>query len=212
MNNITSVIQKAKDFLINNPYDEGHDLYHHLAVWKNAQHIARHIKESADIKSLHIACFWHDVVTTPIENRNFKDRDKMTIKTAEYLQKLMLELGCNKDLIERTIIAVCEHDLNSRPTTIEGKILYDADKLEFLNVKRWIKILDALKTGKMVKIKLFLYKKAGKRWISKLKRMYNFDYTRKLHDKKVNEILNNSTANKIAADLGEDLRKILIGE
>lgn len=206
------MINEAKKFLQQNPYDVGHDLVHHQNVWRTAQDIARNISIPADLRALKIASFWHDVVTTQIQNRNFKGRDKITLQTAGYLENLMQSLGFESEFIEKVIIPVKTHEIRNKQTTIEARILYDADKLEWLNVQRWKRLLSALKTGRMAKIKLFLYKKIAKRWLKKLRRLYNFDYSRKLHDQRVQIILNSEEARRMAKDLNEDLKKMLVNQ
>lgn len=211
MDKFLKIIVVGERFLKSNPYDEGHDLTHHQNVWKNAQDIAKNINIPYDKNALYISSIWHDVVTTNIKDRNFKDRNKITEKTCQYLENLMKAEGLKEDLIEKTIMAIRYHDTKSKPVNTEGKILYDADKLEMLNVSRWKRILGAIKKGRMPKIKLMLYKKFGKYWLKRLKSKYNFDYTRKLHENKVKLILNNQEAQTMAKELGEDLKSILRG-
>lgn len=211
MDKISKLIEEGEKLLKSNPYDEGHDLTHHQNVWENAQDIAKNINIPYDKNTLHIASIWHDVVTTEIKDRNFKDRNKITEKTCIYLGNLMRTEELTENLIERTILAIRYHDTKSKPVNTEGKILYDADKLEMLNVNRWKRILGAIKKGSMPKIKLMLYKKFGKYWLKRLKSKYNFDYTRRLHDNKVKLLLNNQEAQTMAKELGEDLKSILSG-
>ncbi len=208
---INKIINEAKRLLQENPYDEGHDLTHHLEVWGNAQDIANNINIEVDKDALYIACMWHDVVITDIEDRNFKQRGRIVDSTSNYLEGLLRKDGFSDSFIDKTILAIRLHEYKRKPTTVEGKILYDADKLEYIGLNRWKRIFHTLKTGKMSKIKFFIYKQAGKRYLKHLKEKYHFDYTRELHDERVKLILQDKEARQMAKELGENLESILVG-
>lgn len=211
MNNIEQVISKSKKLLDANPYDEGHTFQHHEQVWTNAKKIIKHEKLAIDKIALQIACLWHDVLVNNVKDRNFIGRSSIIVDTCRYLSSLMNQLNFDQETIDKTTTAIGEHERRSIPKSLEGKVLWDADKLEWLSLKRWKKIYQSYKSGKMSKLRLFLYKKAGKIWLKTLKNRYNFESTKKIHDQKIKQLLNNKDIQLMAKEFGEDLNKVLIG-
>jgi hypothetical protein len=211
MTDINKIVNTAKELLEKESYDEGHDWIHHQQVWDNAKQIVDKEKIEVDKVALQVACYWHDVMVENVPDKNFRNRGNIIDNTCKYLEKLMSDLEFEPDTITKTLTAIKEHERKSVPKTTEGKVLWDGDKLEWLSCRRWLKIYQSFKDKKMSKLKMFLYKRAGKLWLKTLRKRYSFDYTRQLHDQRVQEILHNKQILAIADEFGENLTSILLG-
>ena len=109
--------------------DSAHDFDHILRVYKNAQKICK--KEKANEKLVLSAVLLHDLVSYPKSDK----RSKMSSTESAKKSKSILKKH-NFSNEEITIIsnAISEHSFsqNKIPTSIEGKILQDADRLDAL--------------------------------------------------------------------------------
>ena len=109
--------------------DSAHDFGHVMRVYKNAQKICK--KEKANEKLVLSAALLHDLVFYPkSDKRSRMSSIESAIKSKSILKKY------NFSNAEITIIsnAIEEHSFsqNKIPTSIEGKILQDADRLDAL--------------------------------------------------------------------------------
>ncbi len=206
MKNVPKIIQRAETLLKEHPYDVGHDLEHHLEVWKLAQDIANHIEEKVDYDALQLAVMWHDVVTLEKFDNTFKDRDRITEKTADELEELLKKEKFTKSFISKVILAILHHGFEDQQVNTEGEILYDADKLSALDVTRWIKLFDAAKAGRLSPVSVEAYKKSGKKWISTMRGKLHFQYSKNLHDRMIKALLKDEKAIAIAKTAGWDLK------
>lgn len=125
-----ALILEAKKILEKESFDIGHDLSHHYKVWDNAIQIVllENILNKVDLDLLTIACWWHDV------DRGNKDNTKKFEKAANEFELSELQI---KKIIE-IINSHSFHDARSNLT--EAKVLFDADKIEYINPARWILI------------------------------------------------------------------------
>ena len=64
------------------------------------------------------------------------------------------------------VLAIKYHGFNQQPVNNEGKVLWDADKLEGLNLDRWQRLVTAVRQRDIGN--------------------WQFDYSRQLHDKRIN--------------------------
>lgn len=116
------------------PVEDGaHNLAHFRRVWHSAKFIAEHETEQADLLTLLTAAYFHDLVSLP---KNHPDRSKSSLLSAEQTETLiknefpdfpMEVLGGVKHAIHAHSFSA-----NVTPTTIEAKILQDADRMEAL--------------------------------------------------------------------------------
>ena len=85
-------------------------------------HLAREIGESEqyDDDVLHAACFLHNIEVPA----------RRLAEAAEKAELILAETGFPPDRIPRVIQAIREHRPGSRPTSMEGKLLYDANLLD----------------------------------------------------------------------------------
>lgn len=102
----------------------GHDYHHTLRVYRNALMIAKEVPCSLEVVSM--AALLHDV-----------DDEKLFQSTGyQYGRRFMEEVGLSTDLIEAVLEVVHTVSFKNRgdgkPTTIEGMIVQDADRLDAL--------------------------------------------------------------------------------
>ncbi|MEK0382289.1 MAG: HD domain-containing protein [Nitrosopumilus sp.] len=109
--------------------DPAHDFEHVLRVYANAEKIC--MKEKIEKKLVLTATLLHDIVSFPkTDKRSKTSSTKSAIKAKKILQKLNYSI----DEIKIITDAIESHSFskNKKPTTIEGKILQDADRLDAL--------------------------------------------------------------------------------
>lgn len=109
--------------------DSAHDFEHIMRVYKNAQKICQ--KEKANKKLVLSAVLLHDIVSYPKSDKRSKFS---SVKSAEASKKILKKYGFSSKEIQIISEAIKEHSFsqNKIPTTLEGKILQDADRLDAL--------------------------------------------------------------------------------
>ena len=125
--------------------DPAHDFDHIMRVYKNAQKICK--KEKANEKLVLSAVLLHDLVSYPKSSK----RSKMSsIESAKQSKDILKKYDFSNDDIMLISDAIRDHSfsLHKIPTTIEGKILQDADRLDALGA---IGIARSFATGGLLK-------------------------------------------------------------
>lgn len=109
---------------------EDTDVAHGWEHVKRVLYIATELAEKyeTDIETLRLACIVHDVErSTDLKNH--------AQKAAEMIQEYMMSKGYTEQKIEKVKDAVLYHHANpDKIKSIEGKILFDADKLDAVGV------------------------------------------------------------------------------
>ncbi|MBD3280400.1 hypothetical protein GF389_02660 [Candidatus Dojkabacteria bacterium] len=179
-------IKKATKLLKTMPLDAGHDLSHHERVRDLAFEILKQLPENlrnqVDKDTLEVAAMWHDV----------------QIKKAER----------NKYLPGLAIKAIENHEFWDRPKTIEGKLLYDADKLDALSIERGRQIFKGIKRREISESRKQLYIRIGKFWLKHMRDRLHFDYSKQLYDKSLKELSINPEVEKLAEGIDIDIKTI----
>jgi HD superfamily phosphodiesterase len=111
-------------------YDVIHNWDHSVRVAANASMIADNIGYE-DKDFLTLCALWHDAARTRGVVEGHEEAGALLAK------KDLLDHGFDKESAERAYTAIRFHKSSSVPTTIEGKIIRDADKLDIFEVKRW---------------------------------------------------------------------------
>ena len=121
MNQLGNLKKIAKKKLQNN--DPAHDFEHIMRVYRNAERICK--TESGNKKLVLSAVLLHDI----IKNKNQKNSSEKSAKLAE---KILKENHFSPDEIMIISDAIKEHSFSKGriPSTPEGKILQDADRLD----------------------------------------------------------------------------------
>ncbi|HEY8026944.1 MAG TPA: HD domain-containing protein [Burkholderiaceae bacterium] len=112
-------------------HDDGaHDINHLQRVWQTAQTLLAAHPE-ADALVVQAACFLHDLVNLP---KNHPERAGASQMAALAASAALSQLGFPTDKLPGVAHAIEAHSFSAaiRPTTIEAKIVQDADRLDAL--------------------------------------------------------------------------------
>lgn len=115
--------------------DALHDWAHSERVATNARLMADNIGYK-DKDFLTLCALWHDTARASGSKQHEED-------SALLARKDLLERGANADLAERACEAIRFHKSTASPTTIEGKIIRDADKLDIFCIDRYKRCMAA---------------------------------------------------------------------
>jgi uncharacterized protein len=109
--------------------DAGHDVHHARRVRDNAMRIAD--REGGDRAVLIAAAYLHDLVSPP---KDSPDRKRASALSAEAAAPVLRELGFDEGRVAAACHAIHAHSFSAgvEPTTVEAKVLQDADRLEAL--------------------------------------------------------------------------------
>jgi uncharacterized protein len=106
-----------------------HRMDHLNRVARNAQAILKHYPK-ADAEILYLGVLLHDV------DQPFNDKANHVARSAVLAERLLSEIGYPPDRIARVLDVIREHSTEHisavQPSTIEARILFDADKLDGL--------------------------------------------------------------------------------
>lgn len=124
-----SVAARVIPLIANERQSVAHQFDHLKRVLKNAASIANSYPE-VDLEILTLAVLLHDV------DQPFDDKANHVAYSATAAEKILAELSYPPDRARRVLQAVREHSTetiaSSRPSSIEARILFDADKLDGL--------------------------------------------------------------------------------
>jgi HD superfamily phosphodiesterase len=162
-------IQEAQR-LLKASEDKAHDLQHAKRVASNVRIIATETNYK-DVGLLETCAWWHDV------GRLVDDANHEQL-SADLVKKDLLERGATKDQAVAAYEAVRLHKWSMQPQTVEGYIIRDADKLDFISVDRWQACLDANQPEHLRDMNELL---------PKLRSMLYFKESRSLYDQSVTD-------------------------
>lgn len=111
--------------------DHAHSHSHMKNVIKHAIKIAREYPE-VDIRVIEAAAIWHDAGRL----HGSENHEELSALMAH---NEALKHGLPKETAEKIYNAICHHKWSARPKCLEGHIIRDADKLDFLDINRWAK-------------------------------------------------------------------------
>lgn len=123
------IIDKAIQIL-NYISDYEHNIYHTLDVVEYTKELLDKTNIKVDIEVCIICAYWHDV------GRIKSDINHEEI-SANMLKEEMIDNNYDLEFIDKCYQAIINHKWNMQPTTNEGLIIKDADKLAFLGKNRW---------------------------------------------------------------------------
>ena len=210
MNKVDIVVNEAKKLLKENPFDVGHDLSHHTMVWRLAKRITKNIDEKIDMDALKTECLWHDVVVTKLPTKDVLLKTKMTDDSLEYLVVLLKKYKFSKEFINKVVIAKKYHHFDEKPRSVEGKILWDADKLGVLGLNRWQRFIQAEKNGKIPKSFVSYYASTFKeKYLKTMRNRLHFKYSKILHDEMILRLIKSKEGRATAKRFSWDLKSAL---
>lgn len=122
--NLKQVIQIAKGFYARK--DRAHDLEHALRVMAWGKKLA--LAEGADVTIIELASLLHDIGRSGAVEKTHAE------SSAGLAVNILHKAGYSEDIILRVKEAIIAHsrEAGHEPETLEAKILYDADKLDFV--------------------------------------------------------------------------------
>jgi uncharacterized protein len=111
--------------------DGAHDLSHVVRVWRNAKSIQR--EEGGDLEVLAAAVLLHDCVQVA---KDSPLRNKASLLAANEARVRLEALGWDPSRIDTVACAIESHSFSAgvAPTSIEGCILQDADRLDAIGL------------------------------------------------------------------------------
>jgi uncharacterized protein len=109
--------------------DPAHDFQHIIRVYKNAEIIGR--SEEADMEVLLPAVLLHDIVVYP---KGSAKSSRSSDESADFAKKILENYGYSPDQISEICYCIRAHSYTKKvfPTSLEGRILQDADRLDAL--------------------------------------------------------------------------------
>jgi uncharacterized protein len=110
--------------------DGAHDASHLERVWRNAQALLAH-HPAADALVVMAACYLHDLVNLP---KNDPGRAQASRRSALLARTELTRLGFPAQQLDAVAHAIEAHSFSAAvvPTTLEAKIVQDADRLDAL--------------------------------------------------------------------------------
>jgi uncharacterized protein len=111
--------------------DGAHDLSHIVRVWRNAKLI--HHEEGGDLEALAAAVLLHDCIQVP---KDSPLRSKASLLAANEARLRLEAIGWEPSRIDTVAGAIESHSFSAgvAPTSIEGRILQDADRLDAIGL------------------------------------------------------------------------------
>lgn len=122
------LLQKAVEIMKTVP-DFKHSLSHMESVVQYTKEILETVEEANKEVCL-ISAYWHDV------GRKIQNEGHAKI-SADMLQEEMKNLEYDDELIRKCYLAIYKHGWKEEPETLEGVIVRDADKIDFVGIGRW---------------------------------------------------------------------------
>lgn len=110
--------------------DGAHDASHLERVWRSARQLLEHLPE-ADALVVMAACYLHDLVNLPKDD---PDRAQASRRAARLARAELARLGFPAERLDGVAHAIEAHSFSAAiaPTTVEAKIVQDADRLDAL--------------------------------------------------------------------------------
>jgi len=123
-NKLQLIIQAAQGFYARK--DRAHDLEHALRVREWGKKLAQ--EEAADTMVVELAALLHDIGRSGTVEKTHAE------SSAGLAMNILQKNGYSEDIVRRVKDAIISHsrEAGHEPNTLEAKILYDADKLDFV--------------------------------------------------------------------------------
>jgi HD superfamily phosphodiesterase len=180
--NKEQLIDEARERLKENSFDEVHGEKHHELVWENCQKIIEEENLQADKEVLQVAAMWHDV------ERGKADETKL-LKDAFIKYKVPNAFG------NKVLEIIDAHSFGKNQESVEAKILFDADKLEYVNPERGRILLEEYQNGKVNKDRFDYYVKGWQNRIIAVREQIHFKYSKNLFEKRLIEFMRYASDN-----------------
>lgn len=127
-NKYEKLIKKAREIMEKVP-DPKHSVSHMESIVKYTKEILElGIEANAEVCIL--SAYWHDV-------GRIEGSKGHALRSAEMLKQELLKENYDPKFIEECYLAVYKHGWNEKPETVEGNVIRDADKIDFVGISRW---------------------------------------------------------------------------
>ena len=120
---------------MNSIKDFEHNMFHVNDVLLYTNELLDVINLDIDVDVCIISAYWHDVGRIKVDEGHEK-------VSADMLKEEMLKLNYDEEFILKCYLAIVNHKWNMNPTTIEGLVIKDADKLAWLGLNRWMECIN----------------------------------------------------------------------
>lgn len=164
MKNIVGIILEAQKQLVLKPVDLAHDITHHYRVCEFSLKINNIEKLNANQNLLTVCAWYHDLGGRRGENM-------------ELITNLISKHTDNKNFIKKVVEIIREHSFGETQSNLESKIIFDADKLEYVNPFRLLWFLKAYRDGFFSEEKYKQYKREWNERIKDVGKMLHFRYS-----------------------------------
>jgi uncharacterized protein len=123
LDNLHQIIRVAQGFYARK--DRAHDLEHALRVREWGKKLAE--EEGADVMVIELAALLHDIGRSGTVEKTHAE------SSAGLAVNILQKNGYSEDIVTRVKEAIISHSREGHePNSLEAKILYDADKLDFV--------------------------------------------------------------------------------
>jgi len=165
---LPELISQAKRYLAESPFDSLHASSHHQKVWENSLWIASEEGLEVDLDALQVAAWWHDIE---------RGSDDFNL-----LRQALESVGATPEFKEKVFTIIINHSFGQNQESLEAKVLYDADKLEYLSVERVENLLRDFKNGEMNQERVEYYKREWAGRIKLVRKSLHFHSSKKRFD------------------------------
>lgn len=171
-NKYKDLIKKSKEYMMTIK-DSEHNVMHVIDVVNYVKELLDNIDDNQINKDVCIiSAYWHDIGRTV----KVDGHEKIS---AEMLKEEMMKYHYDESLINECYKAIEKHKWNMQPTTKEGLLLKDADKLAWLGIGRW---RECLKNHQNLDSIINLLPKLRNE-------ILHYDYSKKIYDRDIVEIV-----------------------
>jgi hypothetical protein len=169
----------SRKILKTQAFDAAHDYKHHKTVADNCLNIIRleNLQDKVNLDVLISAAYWHDF------ERGTEGDYKKAKKDNDGISRLLKKENVPENFINQVNKLIDEHSFHSDQVSLEGKILFDADKLEYVSLYRF---KDSL--NKLPPEKINYYRDLWKSRINTVRDRLFFESSKNLFDRRLNKL------------------------
>jgi HD superfamily phosphodiesterase len=183
---VENLVLKARALLSENPYDSLHATSHHQQVWDNCLRIVNEEGLVVDTDVLRVAAWWHDVERGSEEAKLLKDA--------------LREVGASQDFGQRVMEVIGGHSFGQDQGSLEARVLYDADKLEYLSIERAESLLRDFENGTIGTERFVDYKSEWAKRIKLVRGSLHFESSRARFDGNLKGFIEHAKSNPELAE------------
>jgi HD superfamily phosphodiesterase len=177
VNPITEIAcEQARQILLRECTDPVHQLNHHESVRSDALRIIERegLGGKLDKDIIKIASMWHDIKR---HNSDHKD-----------LRRTLLSLGADKSFIGKVVDVIDYHSFNQTPVSLEGEVVWDADKLQYVLVERIAMFLRAVNKGIVSEDEIAKNRDLWQQRVPEVPQKLHFDASRQIFAKRLEDV------------------------